>query len=335
MSSSDASRRATGWPGRDGLAEERIALMKQTGSILREHNALLEAYRPDPAKVGVLFDPNGYNLEWAQDSVAARARDSVTAYLTALEHLQVPYTLVESSHLAALKDLKVLIAPFPIAVPDAAAGPIADFVRGGGTVLVESEAGAYTEEGIYRYPAAERPLAAALGIEDLGRRPLKTGEFRFAYGKESYDLRAAIWITPLLANGATVLARDGAGNVLATARQSGKGTMIALGTFIGKGYAEARYGDFERFLEPPHRLRRRAARFESARREAAPVAERTGCRQTVALHHQSERCANGARLRARGAVRLRQAGTRAAPRRQDQAQARGRRVPPQAAAGRR
>ena len=92
-----------GLAGRDGLAEERIALMKQTGSILREHNALLEAYRPDAAKVGVLFDPNGYNLEWAQDGVAARARDSVTGYLTALEHLQVPYTLVESSHLAALQ----------------------------------------------------------------------------------------------------------------------------------------------------------------------------------------------------------------------------------------
>ena len=237
-----------GLAGRDGLAEERIALMKQTGSILREHNALLEAYRPDPAKVGVLFDPNGYNLEWAQDGVAARARDSVTGYLTALEHLQVPYTLVESSHLAALQDLKVLIAPFPIAVPDAAAGPIADFIRRGGTVLAESEIGAYTEEGIYRYPAAERPLAAALLIEDLGRRPLKTEEFRFTYGKESYDLRAAIWITPLLADGVSVLAKDEAGNILATARQSGKGTVIALGTFIGKGYSEARYGDFERFL---------------------------------------------------------------------------------------
>jgi beta-galactosidase len=237
-----------GLAGRDGLADERITLMKQTGAILREHETLLEAYRPDPAKVGVLFDPNGYNLEWAQDGVAARARDSVIGYLTAFERLQIPYTVVESSHLAALAGLKALIVPFPLAVPDAAAGPIAGFVQGGGTVLVESEAGAYTEQGIYRYPAAERPLAAALGIADLGRRPLKGEDFWLTYRKEDYNLRAAVWITPLEARDADILAYDPAGNVLATSRKLGQGTVIALGTFLGKKYAEARYEGFEEFL---------------------------------------------------------------------------------------
>jgi len=237
-----------GLAGRDGLADERIALMKETGGILREHDALLEAYKPDPAKVGVLFDPNGYNLEWAQDGAAIRARDSVIGYLTALEHLQIPYTVVESSHLAALKGLRALIAPFPLAVPDAAAGPIADFVRGGGTVLVESEASAYTEQGIYRYPAAERPLAAALEIADLGRRPLKDDAFVLILKKEAYELRAGVWVTPLDATGADVLACDAAAHVLATSRKLGKGTVIALGTFLGKKYTEARYDGFERFL---------------------------------------------------------------------------------------
>lgn len=237
-----------GLAGRDGLADERIALMKQTGAILREHAGLLEAYKPDPARVGVLFDPNGYNLEWAQDGVAARARDSVVGYLTAFEHLQIPYTVVESGHLAALAGLKALIVPFPLAVPDAASGPIADFVRGGGTVLVESEAGAYTEQGIYRYPAAERPLAAALGVADLGRRPLKLDEFWLTFKKADYNLRPAVWITPLEAGDAEVLACDPTGAVLATSRKLGKGTVIALGTFIGKKYAEARYEGFEQFL---------------------------------------------------------------------------------------
>ncbi len=321
-----------GLAGRDGLAEERIALMKQTGSILREHNALLEAYRPDAAKVGVLFDPNGYNLEWAQDGVAARARDSVTGYLTALEHLQVPYTLVESSHLAALKDLKVLIAPFPIAVPDAAAGPIADFIRRGGTVLVESEAGAYTEEGIYRYPAAERPLAAALGIEDLGRRPLKTEEFRFAYGKESYDLRAADLDH---AAAGEWRQRAGAGRRRQRSRHrttERQGHGDRAGHLHREGVRRGSVRGFRTLPGARHRVCRRAARSESARREAAPVAERPSRRQTAALHHQSERGADGARRRAGGAVRLGQDGTRAAPRRQDQDQARRRRVPLQAAA---
>ncbi len=237
-----------GLAGRDGLADERLALLKETSAVLHKHNGLLEAYKPDPAKVGVLFDPNGYNLEWAQDGMAARARDSVIGYLTALEHRQIPYTVVESSHLDGLAGLKLLILPFPLAVPDAAAGPIAAFVRAGGTVLVESEAGAYTDLGIYRYPAAERPLAAALGIEDLGRRPLTNPELRLVYKKTPYDLRADIWITPLVAGGADVLACDPAGHVLATGRKLDEGTVIALGTFLGRKYAEARYEAFESFL---------------------------------------------------------------------------------------
>ncbi len=237
-----------GLAGRDGLADERIALLKQTGALLREHAALLEAYRPDPPRVGVLFDPNGYNLEWAQDGAAVRARDSVLGYLTAFEHLQIPYTVVESSHLDALQGLRLLVLPFPLAVPDAAVGPIAEFVQAGGTVLVESEAGAYSEVGLYRYPAAERPLAAALGIADQGRRPLQEETFRLNLKKDSYDLRAAIWITPLETAGAEVLGRDLAGHILATGRKLGRGTVIALGTFIGKKYAEARYDAFEQFL---------------------------------------------------------------------------------------
>jgi beta-galactosidase len=237
-----------GLAGRDGLADERITLMRRTGAILQEHHALLEAYRPDPARVGVLFDPNGYNLEWAQDGSAARARDSIIGYLSALEHLQVPYSVVESSRLEALAGLRVLVLPFPLAVPDAAAGPISTFVREGGTVLVESEAGAYSEIGLYRYPASERPLAAALGIADLGRRPLKAEEFRLTLAHDHYNLNAAIWITPLAVDGAEVLARDADGHVLATGHKLGRGTVIALGSFLGKRYQELRYPDFERLL---------------------------------------------------------------------------------------
>lgn len=243
-----------GLAGRDGLAEERLAAMRETGAILRQHDALLEGYRPDPATVGVFFDPNTYNLEWAQDGSASRARDSLTGYLTALERIQVPYTVVESSHLAALDQLKALILPFPLIIPPAATTAITDFVRRGGVLLVESEADAYTELGIYRYGAEERPLAAGLGIADLGRRPLVAADgsllqdFTLTLAGQGYDLKASVWITPLAADGGVVLARDAAGNVLAISRSVGQGRVIALGAYIGKKYTESRYPDFERLL---------------------------------------------------------------------------------------
>ena len=42
-----------------------------------------------------------------------------------------------------------------------------------GTLLIEAEAGVYTDVGFYNYPGADRALAHRLGIRDLGRRPLK------------------------------------------------------------------------------------------------------------------------------------------------------------------
>jgi beta-galactosidase len=150
-----------GLAGRDGLADERIALMKQTGALLREHDALLEAYRPDPARVGVLFDPNGYNLEWTQDGAAIRARDSVIGYLTALEHLQVPYTVVESSHLDALRDLRLLVLPFPLAAPDAAVAQALAHAMNSGTFRPYHSSDV---RGVELGGATKNVLAIAAGI---------------------------------------------------------------------------------------------------------------------------------------------------------------------------
>jgi hypothetical protein len=195
-----------------------------------------------------MFDPHGYNLEWAQDGSATRARDSVLGYLKALERINVPYTVIESSHLDALRDVNVLIWPWPLVTLPGATEAVAAFVARGGTLLIEAEAGAYTDVGFYLYPGPDRALAHRLGIRDLGRRPLKNASFTLAEDGKSYDLKPGIMITPLTAEEAEVLARDAEGNVLATRRSVGHGSVISLGTFIGQPYCEQAYADFERML---------------------------------------------------------------------------------------
>jgi beta-galactosidase len=237
-----------GLAGLDGLANERIAAMQQTGAILQQHGSLLESYTPDTPRVGVMFDPHGYTLEWAQDGSATRARDSVLGYLKALERINVPYTVIESSHLDALRDVSVLIWPFPLVTLPGATDEVAAFVERGGTLVIEAEAGAYTDVGFYNYPGADRPLAHRLGIRDLGRRPLNGASFTLAEDGKSYELKPGVMLTPLTAEGAEVLARDAEGNGLATQRSVGRGTVISLGTFIGQPYCEQAYADFERLL---------------------------------------------------------------------------------------
>ena len=241
-----------GLSGLDGYADERIAAMKETGELLKKYDDLLQAYMPDPVKAAVLFDPNTYNLEWAQDGSARRSRDSIVGYLTALERIQVPYCVQESSRLGNLDRMKVLIMPWPLIVPPETANKVVEFVQKGGTLLIEAEADAYTTLGFYRYPGRERDFAYRLGIEDLGRRVLSKEDFSLMYEGDKYGLKTAEFLTPLKHASddprAKVLSRDDEGHVLAMENMVGRGTVISLGTFIGERYYRERYADFERFL---------------------------------------------------------------------------------------
>ena len=242
-----------GLSGLDGYADERIEAMKETGELLQKYDGLLEGYKPDPVKVAVLFDPNTFNLGWAQDGSARRSRDSIVGYLTALERIQVPYRVLESSYLENLNDMKVLVMPWPLVVPPDTADHVVEFVENGGTLLIEAEADAYTTLGFYRYPGRERDFAYRLGIEDLGRRVLSKEDFTLELEGNQYGLKAKEFVTPLKhVSGdlrARVLSRDDDGHVLAVRKNLGKGTVISLGTFIGERYSQERYTDFERFLK--------------------------------------------------------------------------------------
>jgi beta-galactosidase len=234
-----------GFAGMDGFYEERVKVMSETARFVSEHEELLEAYRPDEPAAGILFDPNTYNLEWAQDGRAKRARQSIRGYALAFEHAKVPYSLVESSHLEHLKDLKLLVMPMPLVVPEQTAEAVLQFVRDGGTLIIEGEADAYTTTGFYRYPDVDRSFAAQLGIEYVGRCQEDWDEVSLEVDGTAYRMKTkhcalTTFVTPLRAeagcDGVEILASvDGA--VMATKRKVGKGAVIALGYWAGLAYS--------------------------------------------------------------------------------------------------
>lgn len=259
-----------GLAGLDGLAEERLAMMRETGSLLEKYDSLLDSYVPDTAKVGVVFEPDAYNLGWAQESAAVRARDSITGYMSALERIQVPYDIVDTPNLDRVRGHRLLIMPWPLVVSDKKAGRIIDFVHNGGTLLIEADADAYTSTGFYRISGPERSFAHALGIEDLGRRVLEQDSIPLKLDGKQFSLRVLAhekdadvlhsfkavetneYFTPLKENkdkfNSRVLSRDNAGNALAVVNDVGKGRVIVLGNFIGCIYHAEPYSDFEEFI---------------------------------------------------------------------------------------
>ena len=139
-----------GVSGNDGFAGERLAALKKTGGFMRKHEKLLDNYLPDDPKVGVVYEPDNYRLDWATTGAPDTAFRSLYGYLTALEKIQVPYEVLESSHTDILEKLNLVIIPWPISLNASLAKKLEKFVKNGGTVMCEGETDAFDALGFYR-----------------------------------------------------------------------------------------------------------------------------------------------------------------------------------------
>lgn len=241
-----------GLAGSDGYAEERLAAMKKTGELLNRYGALLEAYKPDKAEVGVVFTPETYNLEWSEEGVAERAKTSIYGYLEVLEKIQVPYTILESSHLDDLSKMKLIIMPWPLVVAPQMREKLLAFVNGGGMLLLEGEADAYSTLGFYQYPGSDRPFADKLGVHYKRKRGLNQEQFAVNYQGEIFNLLGTDFFTPLKPSievpRTHIIAQDSENYIRIMQNYVGKGSVIACSDFLGKTYNESRYADFEYFI---------------------------------------------------------------------------------------
>ncbi len=262
-------RESTGFglAGNDGLASERLAAMRETGSVLKAHGTLLESYEPAPAQVGLLFSPQTYYLYWAQDGIARKPLKAIQGYARAMIRRNIPYRVVEEQHLEnGLEGLKLLILPRSVVMDDSVARTLANFVRRGGVLFCESEVGAFGTNGLYRYPE-DRFFAKLTGIEEVGRRQLSdAGDLSFVnttVGLEiagtTYSLPAAQWLTPMSSPGGGLECDkrvssdpDLSAEALLIEAPIGEGRILFCGTYLGDAYLQARSeraAPFEAFLE--------------------------------------------------------------------------------------
>ncbi len=237
--------------GRDGLAEERVRELAVTGEALRRHGPLLAGYRPDPVQIGVLFSPQSYYLHWAQEGHARRAYKGLHGICRALTRRALPYRVLEDSRVTpdTLIGLDLLFLPRGTALPHDLEAPLADWIHQGGTLVTESECGAFGPEGLYRYPE-DRFLNRLCGLTEVGRRALDPAAIRPRLEGTDAHVLFAQWLTPLrLPEGATSLADHPDGSLLAEV-PVGEGRVIALGGYASDAYTDASGGDtgFEAFV---------------------------------------------------------------------------------------
>jgi beta-galactosidase len=237
-----------GLAGDDGLADQRLAAMKKTGSLLEKHKDLIDNYTPDKPEIGVFFSPQTYYLAWAQDGSAEIAMNSLMGYARSLVRKSIPYTVVEEEHLDALDGLKVLFMPHVLVTDPATEKALARFVENGGTLVCESECGAFDSAGIYRYPA-ERFTAKLAGVAEVGRRNLVENAVSVGIGGRKLQLAATQWLTPWQKRDGMKIHAENEDGVLISEVPVGKGKLVLCGGYFGNAYRDEFSFDFEDFVE--------------------------------------------------------------------------------------
>lgn len=229
-----------GMIGADGFAEERLDAFRQTREVLDRHGNLLSAFVRDPAKVGILFHPDSYYLDWSEGGSADSTRNGVLGYAQAMVENNIPYTFVESGHLDDLHTLRILFLPRCASLSDETMQTLVPFVENGGTLFMESETGAFNEDGFYR-DTEDRLGARLTGCPEIGRRILPDNHIKIRFKGELFELPAAQWVTPMRVIEGETLADHPDGS-LCTTSAIGKGKVVICGTFLGDAYLNGATG---------------------------------------------------------------------------------------------
>lgn len=212
--------------GADGRSDERVAALAHTGSVLSQYEPTFTRYRPERGRVGIWFSPRAYYHSWCEDGNARRPMRAIQGLARVMLRQSIPFTLIEEQHTSALAEIDVLFMPRGLVMDERAADAVADWVEKGGTLVVESEAGAFGGNGIYRYP--EERFLERFAIREVGRRPLPADVVPVSVdagsGATTYFLPAAQWATPYT-NGA-----------LCAQAALGKGKVIAVGLYSAEAY---------------------------------------------------------------------------------------------------
>jgi beta-galactosidase len=245
-----------GIAGQDGMAEDRIAALHLTETLLIEHNEELDAYTPDPASVGVVFDSDSALFAVTnREQNSEPATRSVYGTMLALERLRIPFDLLDGRELTIPDAVKFLVLPSALCLKPEAANAIMEFLERGGWVFCEAGTGMFTENGFFYDLAEMRPLVGNLGIEQVRRRgnhvkascsvPANTWAEH-----EALELRGALWSIALQppANGRAV-AHDDQGDALLIDVPAGTGHLVMSGTSPAYAYVEERYAGFESLLQ--------------------------------------------------------------------------------------
>jgi beta-galactosidase len=245
-----------GIDGQDGMAGDRIRALRQTRRLLNLHAGDLNAYTPDPAEIGVLYDTdNGLLAIVNREGHSNAATLGLNGCMVALERQRLAFDLLDGRRLSIPDDIRLLLLPAAFCLKADATEAIERFLRRGGWVYCEAGTGTFLENGFFVERAERRALVGALGIGVRRRRGNRVDAscetVPGAWAKSPrIALKGGLWSMALEAPGsARVLGRDALGEAMLIEVRVGKGRLIMSGSFPSFAYGEKAHEGFEQFIQ--------------------------------------------------------------------------------------
>jgi beta-galactosidase len=252
----------------DGTVTERARVAGGIARLVGERSALFLAARPPQSEVAVVYNPLAHFVggrqratayAGPQGEVAGIERDSLLGVYRALFPTNVPLDFVHVDHLKAgdLSPYKLVVLPYPLMMPAAAAAELREYVRAGGALVAEARAGWNDERGRAADTIPGLGLAEVVGARETDVQTVEKGKAALLAGEGLPGLRPGEvlpgrWYEESLepfAPGARVVARFASGAPAAVESAYGKGKALVLGSYVSAGYVSRPEETGRRFFD--------------------------------------------------------------------------------------
>ncbi|HTS63067.1 MAG TPA: beta-galactosidase trimerization domain-containing protein, partial [Candidatus Acidoferrales bacterium] len=184
-----------------------------------------------------------------QGEVAGIERDSLLGVYRALFPRNVPIDYVHVNELSALAQYKLVILPYPVMLPEAAAAPLKEYVRNGGALVAEARLGWSNERGTASERIPGMGLWELMGCRETAVQTGERGRTTIEW-LTNHDRIPARWFGETLepiGEHARVVARFANGDAAGVESAFGKGKTLALGSYVSAAYENAPSRETERF----------------------------------------------------------------------------------------
>jgi beta-galactosidase len=252
----------------DGTITDRARVAGSIAQIVDRNQGLFLDARPPRAEVAVVYNPLAHFVGGRQRAAAYGGpqgevvgieRDSLLGVHRALFHTNVPLDFVHIDHLAGdkLGQYKLVIFPYPLMIPEAAAKVLRDYVHSGGTLLAEARLAWNNEKGYASERIPGLGLAEVMGAREVeietapgGRTSIRWNGADLPGVTEGTVLPARWYKETLSAVGpnAKVVARFEDGSPAAVMSAFGRGRTLMLGSYVSASAQSTPTPEAERFF---------------------------------------------------------------------------------------